>query len=112
MQVDQLTLEKHIKKATIVTNLISGIVAVIVALSVGFSFYYNTKSTLNQHTEDIQEVKKDVREIKSDIQEVDVFKGVSEVEVKTLSDKINTIESNVSKMDEKLDQILIQTQRR
>jgi len=112
MQVDQLTLEKHIKKATLWTNLISGIVAVIVAMSVGFGFYYNTQSTLTQHTEDIQEVKKDVGEIKSHIQEVDVFKGVSEVEVKTLSEKINAIENNVSKMDEKLDQILIQTQRR
>jgi 3-oxoacyl-[acyl-carrier-protein] synthase-3 len=61
---------------------------------------------------DIQEVKKDVREIKTDIQAVDVFKGVSQVEVETLSDKINTIESNVTKMDDKLDQILLQTQKR
>ena len=112
MEVDQILLEKHLKKATIVTNFISGVVAVLVALSVGYSFYYNTKSALDQHTNDIKEVKKDVNEIKSDIQEVDVFKGVSEVEVKTLSEKINTIESNVTKMDDKLDQILLQTQRR
>ena len=112
MEADHIVLEKHLKKATIYTNFISGIVAVVVASSVGYSFYYNTKSTLDQHTDDIKEVKKDVNEIKSDIQAVDVFKGVSEVEVKTLSDKINTIENNVSKMDEKLDQILLQTQRR
>lgn len=111
MQVDQISLEKHLKKATLLTNFISGIVAVIVALSVGYSFYYNTKSTLDEHTEDIKEVKNDVREIKSDIQAVDVFKGVSQVEVQSLSDKINTIESNVTKMDDKLDQILLQTQR-
>jgi peptidoglycan hydrolase CwlO-like protein len=112
MEIQQLDLEKHIKKATLFTNFVSGIVAVIIAISVGFGFYYNTKSTLDQHSEDIQEVKKDVREIKSDIQEVDVFKGVSEIEVKTLDDKINGIEENVSKIDEKLDLILLQTQRR
>jgi hypothetical protein len=112
MEVDHILLEKHLKKATIYTNFISGIVAVLVAFSVGFSFYYKTQSTLDEHTSDIKEVKKDVNEIKSDIQEVDVFKGVSEVEVKTLSEKINTIEDNVSKMDDKLDQILLQTQKR
>jgi len=112
MEADHIILEKHLKKATIYTNFISGIVAVVVASSVGYSFYYNTKSTLDQHSSDIKEVKSDVNEIKSEIQEVDVFKGVSEVEVKTLSDKINQIESDVKSMDNKLDQILLQTQRR
>ena len=112
MNADHLVLEKHIKRATLVTNLISGLVAVLVALSVGFSFYYNTRATLNQHTDDIKEVKKDVSEIKSEIQEVDIFKGVSEIEVKTLSEKINKIESDVENMDDKLDRILLQTKNR
>jgi hypothetical protein len=104
--------EKHIKRATLITNFISAAIAVIVAMGVGYGFYYNTKTTLSEHTEDIKEVKKDVNEIKSDIQEVDVFKGVSEFEVKALNEKINKIESDVSNMDQKLDQILLQTQRR
>jgi uncharacterized protein HemX len=112
MNADYIVLEKHIKKATLITNLISGLIAVLVALSVGFSFYYNTRATLNQHTEDIKEVKKDVGEIKNEIQEVDVFKGVSEVEVKALSEKINKIESDVESMDDKLDRILLQTKTR
>jgi peptidoglycan hydrolase CwlO-like protein len=83
----------------------------VASLSVGYGFYYNTKSTLQQHTSDIQEVKEDVTEIKNDIQEVDVFKGVSEYEVKSLEEKITKLEQDVSNMDEKLDQILMQTRR-
>jgi len=109
MNADHLILEKHLKKASIYTNFISGLVAVVVAMSVGYGFYYNTKATLEQHTTDIQEVKSDVSEIKKNVEATNVFKGVSEVEVKVLSEKINAIESNVSKMDEKLDKILMQT---
>lgn len=111
MTSEHITLEKHLKKATAMTNFISGIVAVAVALSVGYGFYYKTQSTLIEHTEDIKEVKSDVSVIKKDIQEVDVFKGVNKVEVKTLEEKILKLEANMTKMDDKLDQILIQTRR-
>ena len=111
MTTDQVTLEKHLKKATFWANSLSVIFALIASLSVGYGFYYNTKSTLQEHTNDIKEVKEDVTEIKNDIQEVDVFKGVSEFEVKTLEEKITKLEQDVSNMDEKLDQILMQTRR-
>lgn len=111
MTSEHITLEKHLKKATMVTNLVSGLVAVACALSVGYGFYYKTQSTLDLHTQDIKEVKSDVNAIKDDIQEVDVYKGVNKVEVKTLEDKIQKLEANTTKMDDKLDQILIQTRR-
>jgi peptidoglycan hydrolase CwlO-like protein len=111
MNAEHLTLEKHLKKATMMTNFISGMVAVACALSVGYGFYYKTQSTLDEHTQDIKEVKTDVSTIKKDIQEVDVFKGVSQVEVKALEEKISKLENDMSKMDDKLDQILIQTSR-
>ena len=111
MNADNITLEKHIKKATMVTNFISGLVAVACALSVGYAFYYRTSETLDEHTEEIKEVKNDVNTIKNDIQAVDVFKGVSQFEVKTLEEKIMKLELEVSKMDDKLDQILLQTRR-
>jgi uncharacterized protein HemX len=109
MNAEHITLEKHLKKATLITNFISGFVAVICALSVGYGFYYKTSTTLQEHTKNINEVKTDVNVIKKDIQEVDVFKGVNKVEVKTLEEKIIKLETNVSKMDDKLDQILLQT---
>ena len=111
MTADHIILEKHLKKATLVTNFVSGLVAVICALSVGYGFYYKTQTTLDEHTQDIKEVKTDVNTIKQDIQEVDVYKGVSQVEIKTLEEKIQKMERDMSKMDEKLDQILIQTRR-
>lgn len=111
MNAEHITLEKHLKKATMMTNFISGIVAVACALSVGYGFYYKTRSTLDEHTQDIKEVKSDVSIIKKDIQEVDVFKGVNQIEVKTLEEKILKLETDMSKMDDKLDQILIQTSR-
>jgi peptidoglycan hydrolase CwlO-like protein len=109
MTADHLALEKHIKKATVYTNFISAFVAAICAIGIGYGFYYNTSNTLKEHSEDIQDVKKDVTKIKTDIQAVDVFKGVSQFEVKALDEKINKLEDNVSRMDEKLDRILLQT---
>jgi hypothetical protein len=111
MNTENLKLESHIKKATAYTNFISGMVAVVCAMSVGYGFYYNTSETLDEHSKDIREVKEDVSLIKNDIQAVDVFKGVSQFEVKTLEEKIIKLEGDVSKMDDKLDQILIQTSR-
>jgi peptidoglycan hydrolase CwlO-like protein len=111
MNAEHITLEKHLKKATLITNFISGIVAVACALSVGYGFYYQTRTTLDKHTSDIQEVKKDVSTIKTDIQEVDIYKGVSKVEINVLDKRIQKLENDMSKMDDKIDQILIQTRR-
>lgn len=111
MNAEHITLEKHLKKATLITNFVSGLVAVACAMSVGYGFYYKTQSTLDSHTQDIKEVKSDVSMIKEDIQDVDIYKGVNKIEVKTLEEKIKKLESDMSKMDDKLDQILIQTRR-
>jgi uncharacterized protein HemX len=109
MTQETLTLEKHIKKATYYANFISAFIATIVALGVGYGFYYNTRSSLERNSQDIKEVQSDILTIQTDVQEVDVFKGISEFEVKALNEKINKIENDVSKMDEKLDKILMQT---
>jgi septation ring formation regulator EzrA len=109
MTTEHQTLEQHLKKATTVTNFVSAFVAMICAIGVGYGFYYKTSSTLDSHTQDIKEVKSDVTQIKNEIQATDVFKGVSQVEVQAMNDKINALEQNMSKMDEKLDKILLQT---
>jgi hypothetical protein len=109
MTTEHQTLEQHLKRATTVTNFVSAFVAMVCAIGVGYGFYYKTSSTLDNHTQDIKEVKSDVATIKNDIQAVDVFKGVSQVEVKAMNEKINVLEENINKMDEKLDKILLQT---
>jgi uncharacterized protein HemX len=100
-------LEKHIKKTTLTSNFLSMFIALATALSVGYGFYYNTKITLENHTSDIQEVELEVKKIQTNMQEVEVYKGVSEVEVKELKENVNKIENNLSIMDEKLDKILM-----
>jgi uncharacterized protein HemX len=100
-------LEKHIKKTTLTSNFLSMFIALATALSVGYGFYYNTKITLENHTNDIQEVELEVKKIQTNMQEVEVYKGVSEVEVKELKENVNKIENNLSIMDEKLDKILM-----
>lgn len=107
MTQESATLEKHIKKTTLTSNFLSMFIALATALSVGYGFYYNTKMTLENHTNDIQEVQQEVKKIETNMQEVEVYKGVSEVEVKELKENVNKIENNLSLMDEKLDKILM-----
>jgi uncharacterized protein HemX len=99
MTSEHQTLERHLKKSSLVSNTVSLVIALITALSVGYGFYYNTKSTLQQHGEEIQEVKQEVRGVNKKINDTDVFKGISEERFKQMDEKI-------TKMDEKLDKLL------
>lgn len=99
MTAEHEILEKHLKKSSLVSNTVSLFIALITALSVGYGFYYNTKSTLAQHGKEIQEVKEEVTSVNAKINETAVFKGVSEERFKEVDDKI-------TKMDEKLDRLL------
>jgi len=99
MTADHQALEKHLKKSSLVSNSVSLVIALITALSVGYGFYYNTKSTLAQHGQEIQDVKQEVRSVNKKINDTDVFKGISEERFKEMDEKI-------TKMDEKLDKLL------
>lgn len=100
-------LERHIKRANITSTLISIIIGTVTALSVAYSFYYNTMSTLNEHSEDIKEIKSDVGSMKGEIKDMTVFKGVSSSEIEALQKKVENVEAKMDKMDDKLDKILI-----
>lgn len=109
MNAETKTLEKHLKKTAIVANVISAGVAVFAALAVGYGFYYDTNSTLDKHTEQIKNISETVHIVKEDLNEIDVFKGVSKVEINTLENKVEEVETKIEKMDDKLDRILYQT---
>jgi uncharacterized protein HemX len=100
MTAEHQTLEKHLKKSSLVSNTVSLVIALITALSVGYGFYYNTKSTLEQHGQELKEVKEEVNIVNKKINDTDVFKGVSEERFKEMDDKI-------TKIDEKLDKLLL-----
>jgi hypothetical protein len=105
------TLERHIKKTTIVSNVLSIISALFVAMGVGYGFYYNTKSTLLQHTTELVELNTTVRDVESRMNDIDVFQGVSNEKFEVLESKVNRVDQTVTKMDDKLDQLLLQTRR-
>jgi gas vesicle protein len=107
MNSEHLTLEKHLKRTTITTHVVSSIIALITALGVVYGFYYKTNNTLDNHSNQIKEIKVDVTDVKNKVNESQIFQGVSSVEIKTLQEKVNAIDKKVDKMDEKLDKILM-----
>jgi hypothetical protein len=98
-------LEKHLKKTTITSNVVSLLVALLVAVGTGYGFYYNTKTTLSQHSIDIKDIKQDVNVIKQDMTSTAIFKGMTEAEQKNLQDRLTRIEASQDKMLEILSTI-------
>ena len=91
MEAESALLEKHIKKTTILSNVITMVAAVVGACLVGYAFYYDTTSTLDQNTRDIQEVKIEVNSIKTTLQDNAVFQGISKTEIEAIKkDKEST----------------------
>lgn len=109
MTSENLILEKHLKKTTILSNLFSVVVAIVTALIVVNSFYYKTTNTMEQHSTEIREVKQDVTVIKEQIKESAVYQGVSNAEINAMKEKIMSLENKMDKMNDKLDKILLQT---
>ena len=102
-------LEAHLKKTTIVSNVLALIVAIFTALFVGYGFYYKTESTLNEHTVQLDEMKQDVKSTNENLQNLNLGNGISDVQIKSMEEKIKKIESSLDRFDEKLDRVLFQT---
>lgn len=107
--MDEAILERHLKKTTITSNVVSLVIAMFVALGVGYGFYYRTITTLDEHSENIESVKRDVLDIKTNLQDNAVFQGVSNSEMESLQKQVNGVETKVDRLDEKLDKIIFQT---
>jgi len=107
--MDQVVLERHLRKTTITSNVISIVVGVLVALGVGYGFYYNTTSTLENYGEDLKELQENQNTLQNDVNEIKVYKGVSREEIDGLDEKVDVLYKKVDKMDDKLDRILLQT---
>jgi len=104
MEVTAEVLEKSIRKTTFTSNIISIVIALVTTLSVGYGFYFNTKSTLDSHEKSIQNIESSVDKNTKQINEIQVYKGVS-------SSEMENLEKKVDKIDEKLDKLLLlQTQ--
>jgi len=100
LNMEGIEIEKTLKRTSLMNTLMSLLVAILSTATIGFGFYYNTKSTLSQHDNDIKEIKQDVENTKLKVNEINVFRGVSSAEMKNL-------EKKVDKLDSKLDKILL-----
>lgn len=107
MNTEHTLLQRSIKRTTVISNAVSVGVSVLTAVFLIYGFYYKTNTTLDNHTEQIKEVKVDVVNIKEKINEAQISEGVSKAEMRALQDKVNGIDGKVDKMDEKLDRILL-----
>jgi len=107
MNLEETTLEQHLKRTTKVSSAIAGLIATLGSLAVVYGFYYNTQGTLSEHTESINKVQSDVIDIQLKISEAAVFEGVTKAQYKALEDKVNSIDTKMDKMGDKLDQILL-----
>lgn len=107
--MNNLDLERHLKRTMKFATVVSAVVGVLTTLFVMYGFYYKTTQTQEEHTESIKEVKKDVLEIKKKINSAEIFQGVSQAEYKALQEKVSGIVKSVDRMDDKIDKLLIQT---
>jgi hypothetical protein len=107
MNAEHTILERSIKRTTVISNVVSVVVSIGTALFIIYGFYFKTNTTLNNHTDEIKEVKTEVKAITDKINESEVTAGVSKAEMKALQDKVNGIDTKIEKMDEKLDRILL-----
>ena len=95
------------KKLSLTQQLVSGLVALITAFCVAYAYFYTIQDNVKDNTEKLKSIETGLDDMKNKIQDNEVYKGVSETQVKSLEEKVNRIENKMDKMDEKLDKILI-----
>jgi uncharacterized protein Yka (UPF0111/DUF47 family) len=109
MTAESAALEKHIKKATIISNIVAAAVAIASSATLVYAFYYDTTKTLERHESGLNEVIIEVNQINNTLNDNAVFQGVSKTEIEALKKQMTGVETKVDRIDEKLDKILFQT---
>lgn len=109
MALDTAVLEKHLRKTTITSNILSISVALITAISVGYGFYFKTTLTLKTHSEQILEVKTNIDELKDAVNNSAVFQGATQEQMKAVQDQVIDVKNSQIRIEEKLDKIFLRT---
>lgn len=105
METEVVGIEKKQKRLTIISNVISLVITCAVALGTIYGFVSDTSRTVEQHTEDIREIKLEVAKIHNDITNTAIFKGMTEVEQTNMKDRVKRIEEKQDKMIDLLNSI-------
>ena len=101
-RIEESNFQNQMKRITFLSSIVSVIVALLTASSVGYGFYFKTTSNLEQNKSDIQEIKNQMKTLNEKMSDVAVYRGISETQ-------INELQTKVEKMDEKLDKIILLT---
>ena len=109
MTEEHKLLEKHVKKTTIIANLISLVVGVGCFLFIIYGFYYETSDSISTNTEDIKNMENRFNVLEEKYNDTEVFQGVSKTEILQLQKDVNTMQQSLDKQNDKLDRILMQT---
>ena len=100
-------IESTTKKINLTQQIVSISITIVTTMIVVYGFFYNMFKTIEYHTNQIKDLQTQIEEMHKTSEETAVFKGVSDVNIKNLEEKVNMIETKVDRMDEKLDKILI-----
>jgi septation ring formation regulator EzrA len=107
--IDNITLEKHLKRFSIINNIISIVLALTTALSVGYGFYYSTTNTLSSHTQEIVDIKKNVESLTEAVNSSAIYQGSNKEQVKAIQEQVNDIKKSQDRIEDKLDRLILKT---
>ncbi len=99
-------LERHLKRWSIKANVIAVFSAILMAVSFGYGFYYKTNAQLDQNTDAIDKIQEDVDQINDKLTNSTVNQNVSEVEMVYIKERIDKIETNQKRTEDKIDKVL------
>lgn len=105
--LDNATLEKHLTKTTIVSNVISIGLATVTAVSIGLGFYYKTNDTMETHTQKIEKIEISVEQLSQALNNAAITQGASKEQIKALQDKMADVKKTQDRIEDKIDKLIM-----
>ena len=107
--MDNIVLEKHLKKFQLTANILSLAIAIVTALGICYGFYYKTNETLDTHTTKIESVEASVIDLKEAVNNSAVFQGASKEQIKALENQVTDVKKGQERIEDKLDRLIMQS---
>lgn len=106
--MDNVVLEKHLKKFQLTANILSLAIAIITALGICYGFYYKTNETLDTHTEKIESMEISLGSMSESMTNNAVFQGASKEQIKALENQVIDVKKGQDRIEDKLDRLIMQ----
>jgi hypothetical protein len=105
--LDNITLERHLKKFQLTANILSLVIGLVTASGIGYAFYYKTTNTLDTHTLQIEEVKADVQDLTVSVNNSAIFQGASKEQIKSLENQVADVKKTQDRIEDKIDKLIM-----